>query len=684
MTFSILDHLDSLEPVKGTGKFLCPACGGNDFTVNKTTGGYNCWHDPSPDHRALVRDILAPMVRWEKPPRDPGRYVFSYKNNTGTEIVVVHRDDTSGTKQMWQEFPTIDNSVPNNKGQLQDVKSRILPYKYEEAIAESAKTGLPIVVVEGELTCESVWSIGLPSITFLGGSKQYRTNGDYSQLFKNQKLVLAPDRDEQGVAFMREVEADNPGSQWLYADTTSWEWENLPSGNGLDLADYIEEGATKDDLLAAIVSKSRHAGQDGKPSYEEIMSSIEHFVGLYANDSRIAYETASWLEARGVKMNQQNIDKIIAEARDRVYGREELETIDALTIANSEQCREWLIAGILPLGSVMLLAASGGTGKSTLIYNWSLNIALGQAWSGRRCMKGKSLIIQSDEPLVDTSEKLGVIGFQDAGIEEGDIAFWETWRFGHMKQLEDHVRKHRPLFIAIDSLTACLAGMDVDLVKSNAGDVLYGLRDIANKYKCSIVILHHLNKSGGLRDSTSFVDNVSEVVKLVRQENNFDPNQFVFEWLKSRSGLTGKHILQRDTLNYGWRYAGPLGGSLEELDQCVNTVNMRKSERLSKQQVAALSSNWDVASTGKMLEVGRRQGLITSSFQDGPNGEKVRLYHSWDYEEPKWDEDLLLVSNSSPAEEDMESDNSPEEASVEEEKPLVVASDDKPESEDWF
>jgi len=250
--------------------------------------------------------------------------------------------------------------------------------------------------------------------------------------------------------------------------------------------------------------------------------------------------------------------------------------------------------------------------------------------------------------LVDTSEKLGVIGFQEAGLQEGEIAFWESWRFGHMKQLEEHVRKHRPLFVAIDSLTACLAGMDVDLVKSSAGDVIYGLRDIANKYKCSICILHHLNKSGGLRDSTSFVDNVSEVVKLTRPDNNPDPNQFVFEWLKSRSGLTGKHNLQRDTLNYGWRYAGPVGGSLEELDRVVNTVNMRKKERLSRHQVASLSGNWDPASAGKMLEVARRQGFITSSFQDGPNGEKARLYHSWEYEAPAWKEDTPIVSDTTP------------------------------------
>jgi hypothetical protein len=642
MTFSILDFLDSLEPSNEPGKYQCPACGGNDFTVNKNTGGYNCWHDPSPAHRADIREALSPMTRWEKPPREPGRYDFGYRDSYGKEVVVVHRDDTSGSKKIWQDFPTIEKASNGHKAQLQEVKAKVLPYRYDDAIAKSKETGLPIFIVEGELTCEAMWGIGLPCVTFLGGSKQYRTNGDYSHLFKNHQTVLCPDRDQQGVAFMTEVATDNPGAQWLYADPRSWEWDNLPPGNGYDIGDYIEEGATKDDLLSSIGS-SRHKGRDGKPSYDEILSTIEGFIGLYNNEARIGYETSHWLEQRGVKMSQQNIEKIIDEAKLRVHGKEEIESIDALTIASSDKARDWLIAGIVPLGSVTLLAAAGGTGKTTLLYNWALHVALGSPWSGRRCMKGKSLLISADEPLTDTAEKLSVIGYQDAGLNPGDISFWETWRFSNMQQLEDYIRKERPSLVMIDSLTACLAGMNVDLAKSSAGDAIYGLRDMANAYRCSIVILHHLNKSGGLRDSTSFVDNVSEVVKLTRAEGNFDPNEFTLEWLKSRSGLTGKHSLQRDPLNYGWRYAGPIGGSLEELDQAVNTINMRKTERFTKQQVASLSGSWDVASTGKMLEVARRQGLITSSFQDGPNGEKTRMYHSWDYNEPELDFAPALV-----------------------------------------
>jgi hypothetical protein len=589
---------------------------------------------------------------------------FPYENRNREKVVIVNRDDTSGSKKIWQDFPTIEKTSNGHKAQLQEVKASILPYRYHDAIDHSKKTGLPIFVVEGEQTCNSMWALDLPSITFLGGSKQYRTNGDYSSLLKNERLVLCPDRDEQGVAFMAEVAVDNPGASWLYADPRSWEWDNLPSGNGYDVGDYIEEGATKDDLLSSIVSKNRHKGEDGKPSYEEIISAVEQFVGLYANDARINYETGYWLEQRAVKMSQQNIERIIDEAKGRVHGKEEIESVDALTIASSDKARDWLIAGIVPLGSVTLLAAAGGTGKTTLMYNWALHVALGTPWSNRRCMKGKCLLISADEPLVDTAEKLSVIGYQDAGLEQGDISFWETWRFAHMKQLEDYIKKEKPSFVVIDSLTACLSGMNVDLARSSAGDAIYGLRDMANAYRCSIVILHHLNKSGGLRDSTSFVDNVSEVVKLTKSES-FDPDEFTLEWLKSRSGLTGRHTLKRDSLNYGWHYAGPMGGSLEELNKCVNVITMRKSERFSAQQVATITGSWDTASTRKMLEVGRRQGLITSSFQDGPNGEKTRLYHSWDWEEPNLDfpaiepdsapESALDSAPVRPADEDLDS-----------------------------
>jgi hypothetical protein len=646
MAFSILDHIEKLETSDHPGKYICPACGGNDLSINTNNGAYNCFNDDSAKHRAEIRNILAPLDRWERPLREPQSYTFPYKNRQGETTINVHRDDASGKKTIKQSYPSVPQGTHQRKAYIDEIRSTILPYRFDEALTASQVTGLPIFIVEGELTCDRLWEIGIPSVTFLGGSGQYRANGDYSLLFRGKKIVLCPDRDEPGIALMREVASDNPGAQWLYADPGNFEWDSLPQNGGYDLADWLDDGADQELILSSIVSKDRHEGKDGLPSYEEIIGTFERMVGLFDNDARVAFEASKWLEAHGVKMAQANIDKMIDEARSRLFGKEEIETIDVLQLIDDDSVREWLIAGIVPLGSVTLLAAQGGTGKTSLVYNWALGVATGSSWSGRRCLPGKCLLISADEPLSDTKEKLSIIGYQEANIQPGMISFWETWRFAHMQQLERFIKKHRPVFVVIDSLTACFAGMNVDLIKSNAGDSLYALRDMANVYKCSIVILHHLNRQGGLRDSSSFVDNVSEVVKLYRQEGNFDQNQFVLEWVKSRSGLAGKHVLKRNAVNYGWDYAGPLGNSIAELDRVANYVNMRPHERFSKQQVSLGTGMNENVTTGKLLEMARRQGLITSSFIVGPHDERTRMYHSWDYQGP----DLDFTSPNAPIE----------------------------------
>ena len=634
MAFSILEHLGKLEPSDHSGKYICPACEGNDFSVNEETGAYNCFNDTSAKHRAEIRNALAPLERWERPQRPYQRYTFPYANRDGETVLEVVRDDSSGKKSIRQQYPTIAPDTQKRKKLVDEIRTNILPYRYQEALDFSKANSLPIFVVEGELCCDRLWEMGLPAVTFLGGSGQYRSNGDYSLLFRQHQLVLCPDRDEPGVALMREVAADNPGSQWLYAEPDSFEWESLPQNGGYDMADWLDDGADQELILSSIVFKDRHEGRDGRPSFEEIIATFERMVGLYNNDARVIFEAREWLTLHEVKMPATEVEKLLAEARSRVHGREEMEVMDAKTIAMSEDSRAWTIAGILPESSVMLLAAAPGSGKSTLLYNWALHVATGSPWSRRRCKKGKSLIIQCDEPVVDAAEKMQIIGYDDnENLDKGDIGFIDRWRFNNIPQLLSYIKKHRPQLIMIDSLTSCLAGMDVDLIRSDAGNCIYELRDIANEYECSIVILHHLNKSGGIRDSSSFEANVSEVVKLYRQDNNYDTTQFIFEWTKSRSGLAGKHFLRRDPATYGWFYEGPVNGGRDDLDRLVQAVDTQNTRRFDRMALSRHVSSFDSNLAGRLAEQARRQGLLTSSFNVGPNGKRTRLYQSWNYKE---------------------------------------------------
>ena len=226
--FSILDHLDKLTPTKEKGKYICPVCEGTNLSVNSETGAWNCFNDTSEQHRAEIRNKIAPLSRWERPDRPAQKYTFNYENHAGDRVVEVVRNDFSGKKQIFQNFPTLEKGSSQRKTQIEEVRAQVLPYRYNEAIAMASATKQPVFIVEGELCADKVgnWT---SRCYFPGGSGQYRTNGDYSSLFKNQKVVLCPDRDEPGVALMKEVASDNPGAQFLYADPDSFEWESLPS-----------------------------------------------------------------------------------------------------------------------------------------------------------------------------------------------------------------------------------------------------------------------------------------------------------------------------------------------------------------------------------------------------------------------------------------------------------------------
>lgn len=64
----------------------------------------------------------------------------------------------------------------------------------------------------------------------------------------------------------------------------------------------------------------------------------------------------------------------------------------------------WLWPGYLPLGKLTLLAGEGGTGKSTIAFNFAATITKGAAWpDGSRCpVRGNVLIWSSEDDAADT------------------------------------------------------------------------------------------------------------------------------------------------------------------------------------------------------------------------------------------------------------------------------------------
>ena len=238
---------------------------------------------------------------------------------------------------------------------------------------------------------------------------------------------------------------------------------------------------------------------------------------------------------------------------------------DAYDLARSDDVNEFLIAGLVPKGTVILLGAFGGTGKTTFCYSMATAIASESIeWSGYPTKHGKTLIVQADEPKQDIARKLQIQRYT-AKCGPGRAHFIRQWSFAQWRALEKYIIENEICFVVIDSWTATNPGLD--MWKSSAGQSLYELRNVADKYGVTFIVIHHLSKDGNFRDSTTLVDNVSETWKISRppRDSAYPRGTILMEIAKSRAGLQGNYALSQNARDYSWQFIGEVN-HLDELD----------------------------------------------------------------------------------------------------------------------
>ena len=247
-TFDIRNFADQLTHVQGE-KYVCPVCDNNNLSICAKTGKYQCWNGCE---NKDIREAVSPWVdREKKSARPKQRTEYVYQDRLGNPCVRVTRvDDGEGHKQIFQSSW---DGEKWQKGLSGEARRNVAIYRYQEVKAAAAD-GMPIFIVEGEGVADALWSIRIAATTTLGGAGKYRKYGSgYEQdLDEAEIVILCPDRDEPGIKHMDDVALDFPNAKWVYAFSSSLLWANPPKNGGLDLKDWIESGATKEQILAAV------------------------------------------------------------------------------------------------------------------------------------------------------------------------------------------------------------------------------------------------------------------------------------------------------------------------------------------------------------------------------------------------------------------------------------------------
>jgi hypothetical protein len=195
----------------------------------------------------FVREQPNRVVKSVRPKQT--RY-FHYPNRDNSPLVRAARiDDGNGQKKNWTEHWCDGKWV---KGCPQKIRHLIPIYKYAEVRA-AIQRGETVFVVEGEPAADALWQIGIPATTTIGGCGGYGNYGRYQTDLVGANLVLAPDRDAKGLAYMVNFGRDFPDriiGCYFAGLPTLW---RQPDG-GMDIFDDIQDyGYTKPDIIARII-----------------------------------------------------------------------------------------------------------------------------------------------------------------------------------------------------------------------------------------------------------------------------------------------------------------------------------------------------------------------------------------------------------------------------------------------
>lgn len=336
---------------------------------------------------------------------------------------------------------------------------------------------------------------------------------------------------------------------------------------GWDISDALNAGLTVEAIRTAARIATRAPGFELMQStsktrlnYEQCLIRIDQIL-LIEDTARQLWELN--LLAKQAELSTAQLRKIHQTRLECARVFSPIDVVDFL--AKAPEKREWIIAGKIPRGSTIALIADGGTGKSRLSYDLAFAVASGQPWNGFRTTQGKVLIIQTDEPDVDFSDSLRDANYDR--FERGLVQVETEWQFSQMPQLTRWIEQEQPLLVIIDSFTAANRASELDEKDTNYGACIYDLRNIANTYGCTFVILHHTNKLGESRGTTAIPDNVSEVwyLRHPKSEDNLPNDRRIWSIEKSRSRCSGKFAIGFDpdecVVVYHGDYSAPAGHS---------------------------------------------------------------------------------------------------------------------------
>lgn len=260
---------------------------------------------------------------------------------------------------------------------------------------------------------------------------------------------------------------------------------------------------------------------------------------------------------------------------------------------------EYLIPDLLPCPGTVMVHGAGGDGKSMSAWTIAKHVARGIPFSVRGDLvpveAGPVLILNGDQSEVQVQQQMRDLEFRRTDPVTVVMGWDLNWYYRFVKLIE----KHQPKLVIIDSITGCSRGSAFDENKKEFAGPIYWLSNNNGRLfpACTILLIHHANKTGGFRGSTAIRDAVDEVWGLrrpdKRQVEQVGYNARLITVEKSRAGRDGSKLLMKLEHDLTFSLADYVELDVESaspasiVDRVLQRLRAAHPRALSRQDLAA-------------------------------------------------------------------------------------------------
>jgi len=230
----------------------------------------------------------------------------------------------------------------------------------------------------------------------------------------------------------------------------------------------------------------------------------------------------------------------------------------------------WLWYPYIPYGKITVVQGDPGDGKTTLVLNLAALISKGLPIpESKQVLKRGKVLYQSAEDSIEDTLKQRLLS---AGADCSRIAFIDDSKHAltlDNPYLENAIIETNASMLVLDPLQAYLGeGGDMSRVKGIRPS-LKKLTAIADRTKCAIVIIGHMNKATGAKGlyrglgSIDITANARSILLVGREKGN--PDVRIMTHLKSSLAKEGPSIAFTIDDKTGIRWIGECAITADEL-----------------------------------------------------------------------------------------------------------------------